>query len=577
MRSILAALLMTVSASLFAATFHIGCTGTTDDIAELVAAIDFANDEQDFPGTDTIQLSPVCVYVLAQANNFWYGPNALPAVQSSIIFEGNGSTLKRDLSLPSDTAHAFRFFYVSGGFAGELAPGHLTLHDMTLNNGLAKGGDSEKGGGGSGMGGAIFNQGALDLSAVTLSNNFAHGGNSNVGSAGGGGGMGGDAVVGKAGGFGGTLPGGPFGGTSTGIGGAGFVPGSGDTSTSLGGGLGNLGSDQQGDGGTGDNFFLAGLGANFGQGALDGGSSSGGGGGIGGGGGGGGFIGGGGGFGGGGGAALQGAPGGFGGGGGGSAANTQKPGGFGGGHGGTDVGGGGAGMGGAIFNFTGNLALTNCTLANNAAIGGSTDAASAGQTGSGLGAAIFNLNGNVQVYFSTIAINTVARTNAAAGGADGSIYSIAFGSKIQDGTASAASLTFTNSIGYAAQGSNGAGASDVVNNVVAGNSAGNNGNAAMLAFAGANTVRSVVNLGTLDPGSTVPMTAYPQIAGLSANNVPSAPQTMSIAGGPAFNAAVGACPATDERGVPRPQFGACDIGAFEESPGDDGIFFNGFE
>jgi hypothetical protein len=59
-----------------------------------------------------------------------------------------------------------------------LAFGSLTLSDLTLESGLAKGGDADLGGGGLGTGGAIFNQGAMSLSRVTLLDNEALGGSS---------------------------------------------------------------------------------------------------------------------------------------------------------------------------------------------------------------------------------------------------------------------------------------------------------------------------------------------------------------------------------------------------------------
>jgi hypothetical protein len=44
-------------------------------------------------------------------------------------------------------------------------------------------------------------------------------------------------------------------------------------------------------------------------------------------------------------------------------------------------------------------------------------------------------------------------------------------------------------------------------------------------------------------------------------------ETQALLGGPAVNGGGNAgCPATDERGVPRPQQGACDIGAYEVAP-----------
>ena len=56
-------------------------------------------------------------------------------------------------------------------------PGNLTLRNLELNGGLARGGNAGAGGGGgAGMGGAIFNQGTLLLDGVTATANTAQGG-----------------------------------------------------------------------------------------------------------------------------------------------------------------------------------------------------------------------------------------------------------------------------------------------------------------------------------------------------------------------------------------------------------------
>jgi len=41
-------------------------------------------------------------------NNFWYGPDGLPAIASNLTIQGNGATIERIGSTP------FRLFYVSG-------------------------------------------------------------------------------------------------------------------------------------------------------------------------------------------------------------------------------------------------------------------------------------------------------------------------------------------------------------------------------------------------------------------------------------------------------------------------------
>ena len=100
---------------------------------------------------------------LTAIDNYWYGPNALPPIASPISIIPVNGILRLVASHVGDpapaTANAFRFFYVSGGL--ELPAGSLSMVNTVLQGGYAKGGDSQIGGGGAGMGGAIFNQGQL--------------------------------------------------------------------------------------------------------------------------------------------------------------------------------------------------------------------------------------------------------------------------------------------------------------------------------------------------------------------------------------------------------------------------------
>jgi hypothetical protein len=378
-----------------------------------------------------IVLQAGATYSLSEPDNYWFGPDGLPPISTSIMIEGNGATIER-----APLAPPFRFFYVSGGISG-IPKGELALRDLTLSNGLAKGGDAFKaGGGGAGMGGAIFDQGSLLLQRVTLAGNvakggsartlFTHGGLHTI--SGGGGGIGENANGEDGGGFGGPAPGSAFGPGAqpdqdpspdfgsieapNGGGGGGFRSVDGANGV-LGGGSGEFGGNRErfvvegspiehewarDDGGLGSEEGLsqeggretgAGAGGNGGE----GGHYGGGGGGVGGGGGGstlediggdaefpirggaGGFGGGGGGF------------GGFGGFGGGGAALDNIPlqspnSGYGGGEGSQDLegqgdqggeeqfwGGGGAGMGGAVFSLFGDVTVADSTLSGNTAIG----------------------------------------------------------------------------------------------------------------------------------------------------------------------------------------------------------------
>jgi hypothetical protein len=260
--------------------------------------------------------------------------------QNLTVNGGTGVTVDADSSS--------RIFFVNGG--------NLLLENLTLQNGLAKGGDGENastaaGGGGGGFGGAIFvNAGNLSLTGVALSSNQALGGSGGSivefapALVGGGGGMGGDSL-GEGAGSGNGGGGGDLGGS-----------GGGGSSGGPGGGA---GGGENGGGGFG---------------------------------------------GGGGGGHIGGGFGGFGGGGGGG----QAGGGFGGSFGGDGVGGGnvsgggGAGLGGAIFVNTGALTLQNASFADNSADGGAGGTGfSNGANGQGKGGALFINSGATAFYSGT--------------------------------------------------------------------------------------------------------------------------------------------------------------------------------
>lgn len=466
-------------------------------VTELINAINTANS----CGTPTtINLFPNGVYTLNQPDNWEYGANGLPQIGASITINGDGATIQRAANSPN-----FRFFYVSGGlsynskaYAG-LPAGSLTLLNLTLSGGMAQGGNGVgQGGGGAGMGGAIFNQGALSLNNVTINDCAALGGNCLTnGAAGGGGGIGQNACAFQGGGFGCSFAGvGGNGGNAAstgGGGGGGFRPvdnGSTATSVNAGVGGGRGGLARSGDGGNGG--FLGSLGGGGKGGAYGcGGKSGSGGGGVGGGGAHGNFNGvdGNGGFGGGGGGGgSTGGAGGFAGGGG--SGNSGSTGGFAAGNGNPEDqgGGGGGGLGGAIFNHRGSLSLVNCTLTGNVAQGGNGFDAQGlsllygGVGGSGYGGAIFNLNGLVSLNGCTLVSNSVVPGATATfvydsqynstpmdvptGGANGgALYNLAYGNKIEDGSASIATVSLINSLLADSIG----GANDLLNNEIDGN------------------------------------------------------------------------------------------------------------
>jgi len=269
---------------------------------------------------------------------------------------------------------------ISGGGTSRIfwiQNGAITIQNLTLANGYAKGGDGN--GGGMGAGGAIFmhegkegGTGSINLSLVNvnLSNNRAVGGNASSDEIGGGG-LGGNGGV-----YIRTFPG--------------FILIQGGGGGVLGNGGGAGGSVTNGGdniGGTNGGISIFGNGGNRGTVAGNGGFGGGGGGGTEagnggfGGGGGGGTGGGHGGFGGGGGGGTSGGSGGFGGGGG--TGNSISAGGFGGGN----AGGGGMGAGGAIFVASGNLSLTGVNFTNNNATRGT-----GANNGKGYGGALFVFN-----------------------------------------------------------------------------------------------------------------------------------------------------------------------------------------
>ena len=273
-------------------------------------AISQANNETSHPGADVIVFDSAIkggTITLTSFNNPGVttslvpqpaGPSAL-IVRSEIDIQGTGELLTR----PS-AGDAFRFFQVT-------AAGDLTLRRMWLRNGRAVGGDaSNGGGGGAGLGGAIYNQGTLALDHCLLSENFAIGGSSNgFNLGGGGGGLGGAGSAGYGGPPNATTPGG------FGSGGKASVDGNQGGAGGFGGGAGN----------TPQNLF-------------------------------------------------NGADGGFGGGGGASPAGggLGGPGRFGG-YATLNRGGGGAALGGAIFNQGGTISVITSTLTGNLVRGGSTD------------------------------------------------------------------------------------------------------------------------------------------------------------------------------------------------------------
>jgi hypothetical protein len=174
-----------------------------------------------------------------------FGPSAL-YITSNITIQG--PTDNHGITLARDTVAAptrLRLFDVA-------QTGSLTVDDLTLSGGLAQGGNATvDGGGGAGMGGAIVNQGRLDLFQDTLTGNQAIGGdgagslNTDTLPGTGGGGLGGDAGASQAGG--------PNGGSGTGPANGGFGGGGWDGGSGGFGGGGSAGTNGGFGGGSAEN------------------------------------------------------------------------------------------------------------------------------------------------------------------------------------------------------------------------------------------------------------------------------------------------------------------------------------
>jgi hypothetical protein len=135
----------------------------------------------------------------------------LPPIWNDVTINGNGNTIEGNNVAITGTGFDTRLFIVgsNGDATGQpyFAPGarvKFVLNDLTLKNGVARGGRG--GGGGMGAGGAIFVTANGDVTArsVKFISNWAVGGDGDAGRAGGGmGGNGGLSLRGAGGGWGG--------------------------------------------------------------------------------------------------------------------------------------------------------------------------------------------------------------------------------------------------------------------------------------------------------------------------------------------------------------------------------------
>ncbi|MGQ0621546.1 MAG: choice-of-anchor Q domain-containing protein [Panacagrimonas sp.] len=214
------------------------------------------------------------------------------------------------------------------------------------------------------------------------------------------------------------------------------------------------------------------------------------------------------------------------------------------------------GMGGGIHNRYGTLSLSNSTVSGNYAVRGGgiysstnvggpdrttiSNSTISGNSAAEFGGGVSNTSGFTRIRSSTLT-NNIAPDGAGAGVAS-----------IGD------TVTFTE-IGSSIVAGNNGGDVDFVGNVInsftsdADNLIGDGNAAATFNQTGDQT-------GVADPG----------LQALADNGGPTRTHALDL-DSPALDAVVDTCsPATDQRGVSRPQGGACDIGAFELEPvGDD--------
>ena len=153
------------------------------DVPSLISAINTANSNLD--PSNTINLSSNATYDLTAVDNVTSGPNGLPSITSTMIINGNGSSLVRGGGAPD-----FRFFHIAssgdlelndmtltGGDPGINSAGAIFINqgELRLNGSLVTGNTAAKGG-------AIFNfSGTLGIASSTLSGNSATSGSNDGG------------------------------------------------------------------------------------------------------------------------------------------------------------------------------------------------------------------------------------------------------------------------------------------------------------------------------------------------------------------------------------------------------------
>jgi hypothetical protein len=210
-------------------------------------------------------------------------------------------------------------------------------------------------------------------------------------------------------------------------------------------------------------------------------------------------------------------------------------------------------MGGAIFNDGGSVSVLNTTFSGNRARGGS--GSSPASSGAGLGGALFNYAGSLVLDYVTITASSVADGygSAAPLPSDGAaIYTLGDGLAAAGGNDAAVVPAAFTSITRSVIAGNAGGSADFYADAINGGTAGSGGAAGILArnAAGAHGFA----------GSAI--AGDPALGPLADNGGP-AWTHLPGAGSPALDQAACDAVASDQRGVARPQNGACDLGAVE--------------
>jgi uncharacterized repeat protein (TIGR01451 family) len=214
---------------------------------------------------------------------------------------------------------------------------------------------------------------------------------------------------------------------------------------------------------------------------------------------------------------------------------------------------GGDGTGGAVLNYLGTFTATNSTFSGNTGLGGNggnagcrTDGGTCGVNGNGgngLGGALFNYNGTATLTHNTIVSNAVTGGSPGSGGSGGSSGTANGGGAYNHQDSGTAALTLTGVI--------------LANTPAGRTDCYNSGGTVTAPSANRNLVENHTGCGT-------PYETNDPNLGPLADNGGNTWTHALLLGSPAIDVGDDAsCPATDQRGVTRPQGAHCDIGAYE--------------